>query len=336
MRTSPTCGAGRDARLAAPQRLVREGIAFNPAKAQERLRVFPITGAAAMRHKEEILFATWSALGLLDPNGSGRISRIAARDFIASWRGIDLGSARRILRDGERSGYWCAARDGNYLHLAGIARLMLRHDVEHERTPRLIPISSMRSLAQIRAALYAAVHELPGHAQRFHNAPLSRATKETLTGASRTAQKRYDRLATDLVQVCVAEVDTTEDLRLVGNGFFIGHGGRQFRRLPDYRVPHDQWLASKTAARHATAKARRLREAQERGAAVQPPVFRFRGLGTSSPPLSPHTRTFFTGKDEQAALEHAPTPVDRRGPIVLAWGRAGEMKFRIIERRTRR
>src|SRR5688500_17346652 len=72
----------------------------------ERARIFPATGWAALRAREAVTYAAWSALGTLDGNGSGHVKRDDAAALLADWRGLHPRSVRRILSDGEdrRSG----------------------------------------------------------------------------------------------------------------------------------------------------------------------------------------------------------------------------------------
>ena len=172
-------------------------------------------------------------------------------------------------------GYWAdgtTRHDGASLFLASSADLLTRFGLETERAPHLIPLEVMRTPTDMRAHLYAACHEIPGHSQRFQNAPLARATKRVMTDTAESTQRRYDRYTTDKIQECYARVLTNAPVRLVGHGFFIGRGGVQVRRLPDYRVPPTHVLASKTAAAHAKRKARALRGEGGPGRDIQPVV----------------------------------------------------------------
>ena len=297
-----------------------------------RVRIFPETGWAAMAAHEEVVYITWAALAVLDPTGSGKVVRTEAREFIADWRGIDARSIRRIHADGECRGYWTtsATRDGTeHIFLTSIARLMVRFGLDSERAPRRVPLASIQTPAAMRAALYASVHELPGHAGRFRNAPLARATTRELTGVPETTQRRYDKHATELIQSPVVRFDSSDPVRLHGQGYFVGRDGTQYRRLPDYRLPVGQWSSSKTAANHALEKARGLRERGGSGAVIEP-VVDFRGQSAAEPGPPPRSRRTYVGSTEVAALKRA-RRAHARGRVMLAWGYAGAMEFRSVE-----
>jgi len=301
---------------------------------QEQLALFPATGWAAMAAGELIPFCTWSTVRALDPRGSGRVGADAARNLVGEARGLTARSTRRIFAECERRGYWRSgtARDGSRaIFLVGIARLMVRLGVERERAPRLVPLDALRTPPAMRGALYAAVHEIPGHAQRFRNAPLARATKAALTGVAPTSQRRYDRRgATELIQRVVVKIDTDDPAAPSGGGFYIGQGGVLYRRLPDYRVPTQQRAASVTAAKHATRKACRLREVEGADPEARPLVD-FRGQrATRAAPSTRPRRSFFAGATEAAALKRA-WDERARGRVTLGWGLAGEMEFREVE-----
>lgn len=302
-----------------------------PSTAVVRVRLFPETGWAAMAAHEEVLYVTWAALATLDATGSGKVDRAEAREFIAGWRGIDARSNRRIHAAGECQGYWItsATRDGTeQIFLASIARLMVRFGLDSERAPRRVPLASIQTPAAMRAALYASVHELPGHAGRFRNAPLARATKRALTGVPETTQRRYDKYATELIQSPVVRMESADPVRLHGHGYFVGRDGTQYRRLPDYRLPTGQWSASKTAAKHALEKARGLRAGGGSGSDIEP-VVDFRGQSDAEPTPPPVRRTY-VGATEASALKRARV-ARARGRVTLAWGYAGEMEFKDIE-----
>lgn len=309
------------------------------ASPEPRVRLFPATGWAAMQRHEETFFAARCVLVLADPDGSGKVAREAARELLAHWRQQDPSSIRRLLRDGESHGYWTAGTiaDGtDYLFLTSLPRLMVKLDVERERAARLVTLESIRTVKGLRSELYAAVHELPGHSGNFHKAPLSRAVKAELTGVSRATQKRYDSTSTLLVQTVIAKVVTDEPVLRVGSGFFIGKGGRQLRRLPDLRVPLNQWSSSRSAARNASAKASALRATHMGGGAGVEPVSKSRGQSDSLPPpasYAPNSKSFFSGRTREDAFDAARKHRhEHRGPVTLSWGIPGSLRFEILER----
>lgn len=305
----------------------------SPAVGARRARIFPELGWAAMSADETVLYVTWCALSVLDTRGSGLVPRHEARDLIAQWRGIDPASARRLIRQGIQAGYWDSGvtRNGvQALFPASSARLLIRFGLQSERAPHLVSLDLLRTPAAMRAHLYAACHEIPGHSQRFKNAPLARATKRAMTGIAETTQRRYDRFTTEKVQECYAEVETDSPVLRQGHGFFIGRGGVQLRRLPDYRMPVGHVLASKSAAAHARRKARALREEGRPGTDVQP-VANSRGQSEVDPGL-PSQRVFFSGASESSAMKRSEDKYGRKPEhAIYGWGYAGEMKFRIVE-----
>src|SRR5262245_428013 len=126
------------------------------ASPETRVRLFPATGWAAMQRHEETFYAARCVLTLLDREGSGKVSREAARRLIGAWGGSDPSSIRRLLRDGESRGYWTTGTiaDGTeYLFLTSLPRLMVKLDVERERAARLVTLESIRTVKGIRAEL---------------------------------------------------------------------------------------------------------------------------------------------------------------------------------------
>jgi hypothetical protein len=100
---------------------------------------------------------TWCALGsVLDTAGTGRLGYERAVEFIRDWRKLHEGSVRRMLREGEGlSWHRHERRDGRReLKLIGIARIMVRLEVDHERPPRSVPLEELRSVAGMRRELY--------------------------------------------------------------------------------------------------------------------------------------------------------------------------------------
>ena len=245
-----------------------------------RARIFPVTGWAAIKVDEEEAYTTWAAFWSIDTACDGSVPRQSALELIQEWRGVTRRSARRVLREGERLGYWTSwisSRDEiERMTPASTVRLMGRFGIEVERVPRLISLSRLRTRREMREQLFATVYEIPGHSGVFLIAPLSRGLKEELTVVPIRSQKRYDAGASALVQRMSAEVEV-DPAQLgamadaVGDGWYVGRHGGLYRRLPDLRTPRDQVLLSRSASRHARTRARQLQQTQGCGRRDQPP-----------------------------------------------------------------
>lgn len=296
-------------------------------------KIFPRMGWAALEAGEVVSYVTWCALREHAPAGEGRLSLKATRAFIIDWRRIHGRSAARVLRTGEKQGYWRVV--GKSVFLTSSARLLLRFNLDSELAPHLVPLNLIPKPTAMKAHLYATVHEIPGHDQRFRNGPLARSTKEQSTGVPESTQRRYDKYATELVQQCFAEVKEDPNgngVARVGEGYFIGRDGRQMRRLADYRVPKGHIRASKTAAKHAVRKARVLRERADVQNSMASPVVSSRG--SSSSEFVRPARSFFAEKHTSRAQRLVQEGTT--GPLIFGRGTAGAMKFIQVEVEARR
>jgi hypothetical protein len=310
--------------------LFEETLVADPARGGSFARVFPCLGWEALKRDAVVPYITWCALGAIDREGTGRLTLDVACDLIEDWRGVARSSARRLLRSGPEHCLWHLASD--HVQLTGVARLLVVHGLERERAPHLVRLSDLVKPAQMKAHLFATVYEIPGHSQRFHNAPLSREVKERITGVPPSTQRRYDHWVTELVQPTYLRIDRGEDSGIVleGDGYFSGRDGSQIRRGADYRVPRGHLRLSRSAAAHATAKARALREVTEgRGSGCLPLA---NSRGSSPDPDPPPTRRFYSGNSEASARNRAGSmawqPSER---AVFGWGLAGEMEFSALE-----
>lgn len=297
---------------------------------EPRARIFPCVGWAAIRVREAVPYVTWCALGGLDRRGTGRVSLADALDLIEQWRSITRRAAQRIIKTGADAGYWHLA--AGRLHLASVARLLVRFGLDRERAPHLVPLRLMRTPGAMSAHLFACIYEIPGHSQRLKKAPLARVVKEEITSIPIKTQRRLDAIASDLVQPVYAKVEAgaPDGIARVGGGYFAGRGGVQWQRLGDYRVPHEHRRASRSAAAHAMRRARLLREQPESRADGAPLVA---SRGFSPAPGSPPSRRFYSADSENGAREQARREGAQSG-VVLGWGKPGTMRFEKVESST--
>ncbi|GMU39904.1 MAG: hypothetical protein AMXMBFR23_07700 [Chloroflexota bacterium] len=317
-----------------------------------RVTVFPRLAWAALRADEAVDFATWSFLRDCireSDGGSGQIGRTAALDALRQWQ-PDLAprSHRGRLQRFVQRGYALQTglgRDARYW-LCSVGHLVVRFDEERPGIPHQIPIAFLTTPSAMRAQLYATVHEIPNYRGEFSRAPLGRPWIERLTGISPRAQQSYDHVfgVTDLVQERHALVVDHEGPVRVGEGYYADREGRQWRRLPDLRAPRGHERGSKSAARNATAAARRITRRSHESRLPEGQAYGSGPVGNepSGRPVS-FERTHYYGATEEEATQKLLRTCkycrtrDRRDcdhvSGVIAFGRPGQQTFILREGR---
>ena len=169
------------------------------------------------------------------------------------FRGLRDRSTREALQRGSGHGYWTIGRERGTerLRLSSAALVCTSLGITRLGRAHLIPADLFRRRTQVRQQLYACQFEIPNRAGEFRGFPISRASVERLTGLSPNTQRRYDSWGvTTRVQQCFASYPLSAgDPGIRGHGSFVAQR-RQFRRLPDLRMPRDHHLGSKSAALH--------------------------------------------------------------------------------------
>lgn len=173
------------------------------------IKLYPGIGLAAMQENEAPFLRLWLVMRIFDPMGAGKCDLPALKAFLSGksskLAGLGWENVRKLLRKGNGR-YWHLETRNGKPHYQGFALI-----TGHAKTAALlgvkwltgkpveIPISNLRTIGTLKAALYNA-----WHSGRHKPKPVSRQRQRQLTGIPERTQRHYCKVAGIKRQVNIA------------------------------------------------------------------------------------------------------------------------------------
>ncbi|MBI2847982.1 MAG: hypothetical protein HYX83_02290 [Chloroflexi bacterium] len=152
-----------------------------------RVRLIPDLSAAALRIKQSKQLALWYALRAINVTGSGIVDKDIALTVLRDTYHYSTASLYDCLRKGEGI-YWKVLCDRISIRgLRDVAAALDIGRINDRHFREITPGQFNTSLAR-KAQVYASIH----HPAGIHGNPISRQTITTITGLSKSAQRRLE------------------------------------------------------------------------------------------------------------------------------------------------